>query len=123
LDSGKEVSGELVIAGGNSPEIFESAEAPFDDVASFVGSFVEAMQPDAVGFVGNDGLCAALGDLRPKVIAVIGPVGNHGAHVRSERENVGSCHDVGILAWRQMKGYWPATRIARRVDFGRAAAA
>ncbi len=123
MNGGEIISGELVVAGGNTPEIFEPAEAALDDIAPFVGCFVEVMEPDAVGFVGNDRLGTALADLRPEVIAVIAHVGNQGAHVRHERQNFGPGGDVGVLAWRQMKGYGPATRVARRVDFGRAPAA
>mgnify|MGYP001600018023 CR=1 FL=1 len=123
MNRGEIISSELVVAGGDAAEIFEPAEATLDDIASFVGFFVEAMEPDAVGFVGNDRLGAALADLRPEAIAVIAPVGNQGAHVGQERQNLGSRGDIGVLAWRQMKGYGPATRVARRVDFGRAPAA
>ena len=123
MNCGKEISGELVIARGDPAKVLEPAKAAFDDVAPSISSFVEAMHPDAIGFVGDDGYGAALGNLRPEVIAVIAFVGNHSAHVWRQCQNVRSGGDVGVLAWRQMKRYRPATRIARRVDFGRASAA
>lgn len=119
---GKIVSGELVVAGSNSAKILEPAKAAFHDIAPFVCPFVEAMDSDTVGFVGDDGLGAALGDLRAEAIAVIGLVCDQGTHIGCERQNVWCGGDIGVLARRQMKHYGPATRVARRVDFSRAPA-
>ena len=33
LDGGEEVASELIVAGGNAPEVFQSAEAALDDIA------------------------------------------------------------------------------------------
>lgn len=123
MNSSEEVPGELVVASGNSAEILEPAEAALDDVAPSVGPFVETMDPDAIGFVGNDGLGAAFGDLRAQVVAIVALVGKQSTHVGCECQNIGRGGDVGILAGRQMKNDRPATRIAQGVDFGRAPAA
>ena len=123
MKSGEEVPGEFVVAGGNSPEVLEPAKAAFDDIAPFIGLFVEAVESDAIGLVGNDGLGAALGNLRAQVIAIIALVCKQSVHVRRERQNIGSGSDVGILARCQMQNDRSAKRIAQRVDFGRAPAA
>lgn len=120
MNSGQEVSGELVVSGSDTAKVLEPAEAAFDDISAFVGAFVEAMDNDAVGFVGNDGLGAATNDFAAKVIAVIPFVGQERTHGR-ERQNIGRCRDIGILAWGQMQDNRPAERITQRMDFCRAA--
>ena len=123
MNSGEEVPGELIVSRGNSSEILEPAEAAFNDIAASVSLFVEAMNSDAIGFVRNDRLGAAVDDLRPQVVAVVTFVGKQSAHVGRKRQDIGSRGDVGILARRQMKNDRPAERVAQRVDFGRTPAA
>lgn len=123
MDSGEKIAGEFVVASGDPAEILKPAEAALDDVASSISLLVEAMEPDAIGFVGNDGLGATLNDLRPQIVAVVTFVGKQSAHVRCKCQDIGSCGDVGVLARRQMKNDRPAVRIAQRVNFGRAPAA
>lgn len=71
MNSGQEIPGELVVSGGDTAEVFEPAKAALDDISAFVGAFVEAMDDDAVRFVGNG---------------------------RRERQNIGRRRDIGILA-------------------------
>ena len=123
MNSGEEVPGELVVSRGNAAEVFEPAEAAFDDIAPSVSLLVEAMDSDSIGFVGNDRRGAAVDDLRPQVVAIVTFVGKQSTHIRRKCQDIGSCSDVGVLARRQMKNDWPAERIAQRVDFGRAPAA
>ena len=123
MNSGREVPGELVVSGSYTAEVLEPAEAAFDDISAFVGAFVEAMDDDTVGFIGDDGLGAATNDFTAKVVAVIRFVSEERAHRRRERQNIGRRHDIGILAWGQMQDDRPAERIAQRMDFCRAAPA
>src|SRR5579883_2681738 len=60
MNSGQEIPRQLVVTGGDPPEVLEAAEAALDDVSSLVGSFVEAMKEDAVGLVGMTGLAPRL---------------------------------------------------------------
>ena len=122
MNSSQEIAGELVVSGGDTAEVLEPAKAALDDVSAFVGAFVEAMDDDAVGFVGDDGLGAATYDFAAKVVAVIPFVGEERAHGRRERQNIWRRRDIGILAWGQMQDDRPAERIAQRMDFCRAAA-
>src|SRR5437588_11284144 len=108
MNSGQEIPSELVISCGDAAEVLEPAKAALDDISAFVGAFVEAMDDDAVGFVGNDGLGAATNDFATKVVAVIAFVGEERAHGRRERQNVGRRRNVGILAWGQMEDDRPA---------------
>ena len=123
MDGCEEISGEFVVASGYAPEILEPAEATLDDVSAFVGAFVEMMQGDAVGFVGNDGACATLDDQGAESIAIIAFVGKKCAHRRRERQDIGRGGDVGVLAGREMQGVWPTERIAQSMDFRGASAA
>jgi hypothetical protein len=122
MNSGQEISRQLVVAGSYPPEIFEPAERALDDVSPFVCPLVEAMDDDAVGFIGNYGLGAALDDVGAEPVCVIAFVGEEGAHGGRERQNIGGGSDVGLLARGQMKDNRPAERIAQRMDFCRATA-
>lgn len=123
MNSGQEIPGELVVSGSDATEVLEPAKTALDDIAAFVGAFVEAMDDDAVGFVGDDGLGAATNDFAAKVVAVIPLVGEERAHRRRERQNIGRRRDIGILAWSQMQDDRSAERIAQRMDFCGAASA
>ena len=123
MNSGQEIAGELIVSGGDAAEVLEPTKAALDDVSAFIGTLVEAMDDDAVGFVGDDGLGAATYDLAAKVVAIIPFVAEERAHGRRERQNIGRRRDIGILAWGQMQDDRPAERIAQRMDFCRAASA
>lgn len=123
MNSGQEIAGELIVSGGDAAEVLEPTKAALDDVSAFIGTLVEAMDDDAVGFVGDDGLGAATYDLAAKVVAIIPFVAEERAHGRRERQNIWRRRDIGILAWCQMQDDRPAERIAQRMDFCRAASA
>jgi hypothetical protein len=123
MNGGQEIPGKLVIPCGYAPEVLQPAKAAFDDISAFVGAFVETMDDDTVGFIGDDGLGAAANDFAAKIVAVIPFVGEERAHARRERQNIGGRRNIGILAWGQMQDNRPAERIAQRMDFCRAASA
>lgn len=121
MNSGQEIPGELVISCGDAAEVLEPAEAAFDDISAFVGTFIEAMDGDTVGFVGNDRLGAVMNDFGAKVVTVVSFVCKKRAHGWSERQNIGRSSDVGILTWGQVQNDRSAERIAQRMDFCRTA--
>ena len=123
MNSGQEIPSELVISCGDAAEILESAKAAFDNISAFVGAFVEAMDDDTVGFIGNDGLGAVTSDFGAKFVTVVRFVCEKRAHGWRERQNIGGSSDVGILTWGQMQDDRSAERIAQRMDFCRAASA
>lgn len=123
MNSSQEIPGELIVSGSDAPEVLEPAKAALDDISAFVGAFVEAMDEDTVGFIGDDRLGAATNDFAAKIVAVIPFVSEERAHGRSERQNVGRRRDIGILAWGQMQDDRPAERIAQCMDFCGAASA
>jgi hypothetical protein len=123
MNSGQEIPGELVISCGYTPEVFQPAKATLDDISTFVGAFVEVMDDDTVGFVGDDGLGPVTDDFGAKAVTVVAFVGDKRAHGWRERQDIGRRSDIGILAWGQMQDDRPAERIAQRMDFCRAASA
>ena len=121
MNSSQEIPGELIVSGSDAPEVLEPAKAALDDISAFVGAFVEAMDDDTVGFIGNDRLGAATNDFAAKIVAVIPFVSEERAHGRRERQNIWRRRDIGIVAWGQVQDDRPAERIAQRMDFCRAA--
>jgi hypothetical protein len=120
MNSSQEIPGELIVSGCYAPEVLKPAEAALDDISAFVGTFVEVMDDDPVGFIGNYGLGSAAGDFGAEVVAIVALVGEERAHGWSECQNIGRSNDVGILTWSQMKDDRPAERIAQRMDLCRA---
>ena len=112
MNSGQEIPGELVISGGYSAKVLEPAKAALDDISAFVGAFVEAMDNDTVGFIGDYGLGAVTNDLGAKVVTVVALVGEKLAHGWRECQNIGRCSDIGVLAWGSDAGR-PAGRADR----------
>ena len=123
MNSSEEIASQLVISSCDAAEVFEAAEAAFDDVAALVGSLVEGMDDDAVGFVGNDRLCAKADDLSAQLVAVISSIGKESLDSGGKRQHVGRSGDVGILAGGEMKDDGPTAWIAQAMDFGCAPAA
>ena len=121
MNSGQEVPCELVISRGDAAEVLEPAKAAFDDISAFVSAFVEVMDDDTVGFIGNDGLGAVTSDFGAKVVTVVPFVCEKRAHGWCERQNIGRSSDVSILTWGQMQDDRSAERIAQRMDFCRTA--
>lgn len=112
MNGGKEISCEFVVSGCDAAKILDPAEAAFDDISSSVGSLVEAVNANTVGFIWNDGLCTAPDDLGTQFVAVVPFISNQYAHARRDGENVGRGRDISILAACQMKDEWPAEWIA-----------
>jgi len=77
-----------------------STKAALDDVSAFIGTLVEGMDDDAVGFFGDDGLGAATYDFAAKVVAVIPFVAEERAHGRRERRTSGAA----------ISAFWPGVR-------------
>jgi hypothetical protein len=78
MNGGQKIPGKLIVSRSYATEVFEPAEAALDDVSSFVGTFVEAMNDDPVGFVGNDWFGPAANDFSAELVAVVALVANEG---------------------------------------------
>jgi hypothetical protein len=120
VQAGEEVSGELVVSGGDGSEILDAAIGAFDDVAPFVAFGIEEEGALAIGFVGDDGDGAAAIEQGAQMIGVIALVADQpgaGCDVAQQRRCEG---DVGDVAAAQAEGERPAGMIDQGVDFGRA---
>ena len=122
-NGGEKVAGELVISGGDAPEILEPAEAALDDVAPFVGALAEAVEGYSVGLVRNDGASAAAFDVSAEVVAIIALVADECVHGRREFQKRWRGGDIGVLAGSEMKCARSAIGVAQRVNFRGASAA
>ena len=122
MNSGHKISGQFVIARCDAAKVFEPAEAPLDDIAPFIGLFVEAVEHDTVGFVGNDGRGAVFADAGAKGITIVALVGDQLTHGRRLRQHVGRSRDVGVLARRQVQDDRTALWVGQSMDFRRASA-
>lgn len=122
-DGGQDVAGELVVAGGDAPEILEAAECIFDEMAVAVSRFVEPDLFLAVAASGDDrpGLLAP--QARAKCVAVIALVGDQRADARPIlHEQLGGLDGAGI-AGREAQREGPPDHICGRMDFRCLAAA
>jgi hypothetical protein len=59
MNSSQEIPSELVVSCGDAPEVFEPAKAALDDISAFIVPFVEAMDDDTVGFIGDPAIGAS----------------------------------------------------------------
>jgi hypothetical protein len=122
LDHSEEVRGELVVAGGDTTEVFELAEEALDQVALPVEPLAKAGLPFAVG-LGRDVWGGALMfDQRTDAIGIIGLVGEQdGARSELVEQPVGDLA-VMCLAGGQAEPDREPLRIDDDVDLGREAA-
>ena len=122
-DSRQEVSGELVIAGGDATEVLEPGEHALDQVALAIGGLAVGDRPAPAGSRWNDGPGALIGQEPAKTIGVVGLVGDQ-ALDGSCRRNQGRRHrNVVDVAGREQQDPWPAFAVRQRVDFRGAATA
>lgn len=117
MDGSQEVSGEFVVASGDTPEVLEPAKTALDDVAPLIGAFAEAVESNPVGFVWNDGLGTAIDDFGAKAVAIVAFVANEGRHGWCEFQKGRRGGNICVLAWSEVKCARPAIRVAQRVDF------
>jgi len=114
VDTGEEVDGPLVVAGGDSAELLELAEKVFNEVAGRIQVTVERLRPLAVAFW-RDG-CGFAGRPEPvdhALVSIIGAIGQQRRRHDARQQHVAAA-EVMRLAWRQVK----AQRIAQRIDQG-----
>jgi len=81
--AGEEISGELVVSGGDAAPIFEATPQPLDEVSLAIGDAVVGDLADARRTGWNDSLGAARGNQPADGIAVVAAVGDEPAE-RSE---------------------------------------
>lgn len=75
MDHGEEVSGELFVAGGDAPKVFEFAEEALDEVSFAIEPLGEAELFFSAALGGNVGSRALVLDLRPDAVGVVSLIG------------------------------------------------
>lgn len=101
----------MLVAGGDSPEVFGFAEEAFDEVALFVDFGVMADAKGTASAGGDHGLGAGLIDRGAEVIGIVGTVGKDVARRQVGNECLG-LGDVAVLAG----GDYEADGVAQAVD-------
>jgi hypothetical protein len=118
MDRGEEISGGLVIAGGDGAELFEFAKEVFDQVACLVEFLVELSRRGSV-FLGRDDSGFSSGGewLDDALVGIVSFVGDHqfGSHLW--QQSIGPGEIVG-LAWSQEKAQRVAEGVDQSMDLG-----
>lgn len=97
-------------------------EGPFDDVASFVGCFVERMKVLARGVLSDDRRGPASRQERAKGIAVVGGIGEQRRRRRQPFDQSGGGANVVSISTGQLEPDDPAIAVDDGVDFRGASA-
>ena len=122
MDVAEEVSGELVVAGGEASAVFEAAEHALDGVAALVECFAEAAFPDPIALGRDVGDRALILDQVADAVAVVGAVGVNDAAPGQSVQQMLSSAAVGGLSGRQQEGERSALKGGDGVDLGVATA-
>ena len=123
MDGGQEVAGGFVVAGGDCPELFEFGEEILNQMARLVEVPIVVPRHAAIGFGGNDGRFAGLGQrFDDPLVGIERLVADQhvGLHVWQE---VVSTDEIVRLATGEEEGDRVAQRIDQRVDLGAQSAA
>ena len=113
----------LLVAGGESSEVFDTIEEPFDTIARSIEHRAEAGFPAAMHHRWDIGCGAGGFDLAAQPVSVVGLVGQHdGACVQVPEQALGD-RAVTRLARRQDQFERQSARIGQGVDLGRQPAA
>ena len=113
MDSGEEVSGSLLVAGGDGSEMFESIEEALDEIAFGVEGEVAFAERFAVGLGRDHRHDAAHGQSFDEAVGVVTFVGDEGVRLDFGEERFGLGDVVDLTA-----GQADRQRIAERVDNG-----
>ena len=121
--AGQEVGGQLVVAGRDAAEVFDTAEGVFDQVAVLVSLAVVADGPLAVAPTRDDRCGPDLTQRATQPVGVVAFVAQQVAHPPGARDQGGRGGHVADVAGRQHQCIRAADDVGERVDLGRPAAA
>jgi hypothetical protein len=122
VNSGEEISGEFVVAGGDSSKVLEFIEEALDKIAFAVEREIAISLGAAAGRRRDNRSDSALGQGVDKPISVEGLVADQGIGIGGFNERLGAGQIVG-LTWREHQLDGIAQSIDERVDFGGQSAA
>lgn len=118
INSGQEVAGGFVVAGGNGPEWLEFAEKVLDQVPRFVKFHVVEARLFSVPFRrNNDHFPCGLQGFNHPFIGIVAFVSQHGLRRKPWQQHIGAIQITG-LPWRQNKPGGVSQGIDRGIDFG-----
>ena len=119
MDESQEGGSELVIAGGDAPELLQPVEETFDVVALSIDAFLPAEALLPVGFFGNVGDRTLGSNMRTNAIGIVALIGDHDrALVESFEQRLGGGR-VMVVARRNQERDRTALRIDAGMDFRR----
>jgi hypothetical protein len=116
LDEGEEGCPELVVAGGDAPELLQLVEEALDLVAVAVERLAPAEALLAVRCVGNIRDGALRSDQRPNAVGVVALVGDDDGTPLETLEQRLRAGGVVVLSRRDQQPDRPALRVDPRVD-------
>ena len=122
-DCGDEVSGELVIAGCDGSEVFETVEEAFDEIALSVDLMVDGSADPDVALTGDVGLGAASLDQVDDGLGVVSPIGDHVSGQRQVGQQLRCRGLVGGLAGGDDEADRQAATVDDHMDLGGQSAA
>ena len=120
---GKEVSGEFVVARGDTTPVFDAAEVVFDFVPPSIEPLGAISLLDSVAATGDDGQSAFILDLLAHFLAVVGLVGGNGQRRSGSIEHVANDLTVVDLPSGHRKVQRAALAVDNGMDFRGATAA
>ena len=122
MNERQEGFGLLVVARGDTPEVFHASEKTFDQIAVPIEMTIEAALGDSIGARRNHGLRARRFDHGNKVVGIVTLVGNYGL-CRQVFDRLGGTVDVGNLTGREDCPQWIAQGIDRHMQLADQSAA
>ena len=122
MNSGQEISGEFVVACGDSSKMLESVEEAFDQVPFAVQREIARPRDLAIGFWGDHRGDSPLDEAIDERTGIVGLVANQGIWIGAVDQRFCASQIVG-LPWREYQVDGIAQGIDERVDFGGQSAA
>ena len=122
LNSGEEISGELVVACGDGSEVFDFVEKSLDEVAFAVERVVAGPLGFAIRLGWNDWGDSPFSQAVDERVGVVGLVGEQSLRIDALDERLGASQIVG-LSRRELQFDGISQGVDERVDFGGQSAA
>ena len=122
MNSGQEISCELVVACGDGAKVLEFVEETLDEMAFTIEREVAIPRRFAIGFWRNHRGNSSLSESVNQRIGVVSLVAKQGLRISAVDQLLRASQIVG-LSWREHQFDRIAQSIDKRMDFGRQSAA
>jgi len=116
-DEAHEVGEELVVAGGDTPELLEFIEKAFDAIAFFIDSAIVLVLVSALRHGRNDGDGVFVENDIVQAVGVIGAIGQYIVGIKAVDQRF-SLSDIAILPRRADQAQGIAQSLDGGMDFG-----